>query len=353
MAKYPILQVIGGDLMILDGDVRLFGGNNSIRSDDEFEPFSSSEILEFVHTTLPGAKMNGTMIAPAVQQMRTQLYPGLVFARQDETDDWIYSVSIMRGHGFSSEDDNMLRLLVPGSSSGSSGWGEALGDQRTVMIPSVDETGNLGELAAAPAYHFEIVGTYQQPSHGNTMMPLSTLQRLTGIHDQISWAGVAISNPLMVEDSKALLAKALAERMPNLQVLSADDLGKVMIADFDRLERTASYYTPVMILASVLVVVVTALAISQSRRRELILLRTIGVCAANVRVLFVAECTAVACLGAVAGTVASLLLGAAFFRGYMLNLIPGAAAIAVTLLVAVLVFDGRKGREFAELLRNP
>lgn len=353
MAKYPVLQVIGGDWMVVDQKMSFYGGGGSLRSNSLPQLLAYSELRELVASALPQAEVSGTLIVPAVQESRSQVYTQPVFGRDDQLTDWMYSVSLLQGEGLPDANDPRLRILVQGYSSGLSRWGEGPGERRTIRLPVLDAEGEWAALASGAAYPCEIAGTYRAPSHGQTLMQLGTLQRLTGAEDRISWLGVAAPNPLMLAESEERLRQAVASQRPDLQVLSAEDLGRVMLADFDRLEQTATYYTPVMIMVSVLVVVVTALAISQSRRRELVLLRTLGVAGSQVRALFVLECTAVAVCGAVAGTLAAVVLGAAFFQAYVINLWPGLAATAVTVLVTSLVAGGRRGRQFAEQLRNP
>lgn len=351
-AKRPLLQFIGGELMLVDANVQFVASGISLRSQGGVEAFSLQALESFVQKKVPGAKLSATMAAAAVQEVGGGMLPGMVMGRLDQTENWIYAANILEGRDLAPEDEGQLCIVVPGTAKGSSTWGEAVGETRTIRVASITDAEGAGALAAAPAHAFEIVGTYSLPSHNNTVVPFSTLQQLTGVTDEIHWAGLAVANPLELEASKKSVAAALAESMPELQLFSADDLGRMMIADFDRLQQTASYYAPVMIMASVLVVIVTALAISHSRRRELVLMRTVGVNAAATRYLLVVECTLVACLAALVGTGVAVLLGLIMFRGFLLNLIPGIAAILVTLLVSFLI-SMRQPDRLTELLRNP
>lgn len=338
--------------MLVDAEVQFVTTGGNLQSQNVANAFSLQGTQGFVQSKLPWAKMSATMAAGAVQEVGGRVMPGMVIGRLDQTDNWIYGTNILAGRALAPEDEGQLRIVVPGVSGGLSAWGEEPGRERNIRIAAFSENGEPGALANAPARAFEIVGTYGQPSHGITMLPFTTLQQLTGVTDEVHWAGLAVANPLQLEESKNLVAAALAEQLPELQVLSADDMGSLLIADFDRLQQTASYYAPVMILASVLVVIVTALAISHSRRRELVLMRTVGVSAVATQYLLVVECTLVACLAALLGTGVSLLLGLLIFRGYVLNFVPGVTAIAVTLLVAFVV-SRRQPDQLAELLRNP
>lgn len=184
------------------------------------------------------------------------------------------------------------------------------------------------------------------------MTSLKTLQSLTGARDRVSFVGVVLANPLMIEQDKQSLQQELTKSHPELQVLSVDDLGALMIADFAKLEQTAAYYTPVMILVSVLIVVVTALAMRRARQREMSLLRTIGLSSEQVRVLFIVECLAVAVLGALVGVGGSAMLCSMLFGAYTVSVMPALVAVVVTLCAAIVLSGGTKGKEFTELLRH-
>lgn len=118
----------------------------------------------------------------------------------------------------------------------------------------------------------------------------------------------------------------ISDKRPDLQVISVDEFAEMMMADFQRFKATSMFYGPVIILISIQIVIATALAMAFSRRRELAVLRTTGIGAAQVRLLFIIESTLVSVLGAVAGYLFSLLAAQAIFKGRSVNLLPGVAA---------------------------
>lgn len=354
MSKYPLLQVVGGELMVLDERVEFFGSSGSVRSSNMFENMSFSMVRESIENALPGSQTTGTLIVMSMQHRGTQSTVRPIYGREDDTGIWIYGPTIMEGEPLKDVDYIAMEMLLPAPRFGSASSDQGPGAVRPVLLAVFDEDSTPSwDLAGGTRVNFTVVGTYKQPAHGEAIVALSTLQALSGAHDKVTYIGVALENPLMIEQGKQDLAAALAETHPELQVLSVNDLGDLMIADFAQLEQTSSFYTPVMILVSVIVVVVTALAMRQARKRELVLLRTIGLSASQVRSLFIVECTAVAVLGALVGVGLAIMLSSMLFSAYTINVLPAIAAILVTFVVSVLMSGGAKGRAFTEMLRNP
>lgn len=348
MSKYPILHVVGGELMVLDARVQFTGSSGSVRSGNLFDTMSYSEVSNSIRETLPDALTTGTLVAVAMHEVGSRVVVAPIYGREDNTGKWMYSVTTMEGENLNADNEGSTVLVVPGTRTG-----VALGYTHQAQIPTYGQT-KLGawDLAGGIKVPFTVIGTFKQPSHGNPMTSLKTLQSLTGARDRVSFVGVVLANPLMIEQDKQSLQQELTKSHPELQVLSVDDLGALMIADFAKLEQTAAYYTPVMILVSVLIVVVTALAMRRARQREMSLLRTIGLSSEQVRVLFIVECLAVAVLGALVGVGGSAMLCSMLFGAYTVSVMPALVAVVVTLCAAIVLSGGTKGKEFTELLRH-
>jgi len=354
MAKYPTLQYIGGDFMVLDRDVNFSGGNGSLSSDTP-KPFPYKEAEDVIKNALPEAQVTKTLAPPALHETNRRALTQTLLGREDNTRKWIYSVTMQGGRGLESQDEGALSIVAAGGlgTDGMNGYTEEkVGSTRVIHLP-VYQDGRFSSIGAGTRSSFEIIGLYDNPSHEHAVTSLQTVEELTGAHGMASWVGVVLANPLMAGEQEAALEKALAEHLPTLQVVTSDELAEIMLGGFADLTRTVVYYTPVMILISVIIVVVTALAISQSRRRELILLRTIGLSGSQVKALFIAECTAVALVGALLGTGVSLMFGWLLFQAYVVTLAPAGIAVVVTLAVTWVVASGSKGHQFTELLRNP
>lgn len=348
MSKYPILHVVGGELMALDHRVKFTGTGGRVSSGELFDNMSYSQTSAAIRNVLPGAQTTGTLVVSAMHEVGSRVVLAPIYGREDNTGKWMYSVTTLEGENLNAENEGTAVLLVPGNKTG-----VTLGYTHRAQIPAYGQT-DLGpwDLAGGTKVPFTVIGTFKQPSHNSPMTSLKTLQNLTGARDLVSFIGVILANPLMIEQDKHTLQQALAESHPELQVLSVDDLGALMIADFGKLEQTAAYYTPVMILVSVLIVVVTALAMRRARQREMSLLRTIGLSSEQVRVLFIVECLAVAVLGALVGVGGSAMLCSMLFGAYTVNVMPALVAVVVTACAAIVLSGGTKGKEFTELLRH-
>lgn len=356
MSKHPLLQTIGGDLMIYDKGIEFHGGPGRINADlSLFVPFEYTRISELVSESLPGSTTTGTLMVPVVTGLTHPMYAiRPLGGRENAGVDWIYRPHMIAG--FEVENNGALHLMLAGATPERSPFGERVGQTRALVVPTARWEGdrvtyNLGQ---GVRLEFELIGLFGQPSNDLYWTGLSLLQRYAGLTGQVSFAGVALANPLALAEAKAILADALKERAPDLAVMSVDDFGEIMIADFAKMEQTAKFYTPVIILLCSQIIVVTSLAIARSRRRELALMRCLGLSIRQLQALFVVECLSVAVMGSAAGLAFYALMSRSMFRAYMLNLWPVWIALSVTVLVSILAARyAVKGELAADVLRNP
>ena len=356
MSKHPLLQTAGGDLMVYDKRVQFDAGPGRLVADPTlFSPFLYEDIQMVVNEALPGSITTGTLMIPVATGLRHPIYAMRPLSGRDNAGaSWIYRPHMIAGTEV--ENDGTLALMLAGANSERSPFGERLGQNVTLVIPTVSwDSNELNfNLSNGRPVVFELVGLFGQPSNDLYWTGLSVLQQQAGMEGQVNWAGVALANPLMMSEAKKTLQAALERHLPALAVMSVDELGEMMIADFGKLERTARFYTPVIILLCTQIIVVTALAIAHSRRRELALLRCLGLSCRQLQTLFVVECLAVAVMGSAIGLSGYIMISRSIFRAYIINLWPVGVALAVTMLVAVVAAKQVvKGELASDMLRNP
>lgn len=331
MAQYPVSQMLGGELMILDQRVALAGSQGGVYAEIADVGHVDEEAgRSLVARVLPSARVTATLVVPCL--VRDNEF-GVVQGRQDETGQWLYAPQIVAGRQLSPSDDGNA-LLVRGRI----GSAEALlGQQVILRLPrAIAHDGDITwSLADGESQTYSIEGVFGQPApNGNMWTPLAPLQRQTGAIGTVTYIGVALSDPATLSDSVDQLRAEIARTGLPFQVMSSEDIGRLMIADFQSLESLAGYYTPAMCLVAVIIVLATGLALAANRRRELSLLRSIGLGVAAMRALFFWECLFVVLAGALLGTVAAALATQAQFGYAVWNPLPAGIVIAISSLLA-------------------
>jgi hypothetical protein len=358
LVRKPVTQLMGGDLMVLDAGVVFRGGSGYVTSESYFAAFSLSELAIVVDRQLPGAPVTAAMFAPCLDASGRPLATGgfgsvLLLGRLDDTGDPLYFPDILTGERLP-PGSSPVAIFVPGSERGAR-YGAVGGD--IVLRPALFELGPDGEvwdIAAGEPVTFRVTGIHDQMWFGGWLIvQLADLHALLGADDLATWAGVVHRDAFGLDKAAAKLRGGIADAGLNLQVLTADDFAMLMAADFGRFRRTASFYTVAVILISALIVVASSLSSIYSRKRELALLRTVGLGADQVRQLFLWESTLVSAVGAGVGYLLSALMAGAMLRSVATTPLPALTAVVVTVVVAAASSGSVSTAGVADALRNP
>lgn len=347
MAQYPILQVLGGDLVVADASLKFYASGVNIHSNGDMGTVAGAETLDLIRTVLPEARTSQTLFVPAIVNGQSAALQG----RLDDSENWLFMPRIVEGQQLRSRDD--ANELVVSQRRSTLTPGQAVSVR---MCRALFRNGGwVWSLADGTTGSHTVTGVYGQPDpNGNPWLPLRTAQRWTGIGDRATYVGVRVDDPARLADAVARLRGEITARDLPLQVITARDMAGLIIADYARLESLSGYYIPAMCVIAVLIVVATGLVLASSRRRELSLLRSIGLSIASLRLLFVGECLLVVLLGAAAGTVLAALTTASMFRYAVWNPLPALTVFSAALLLSVpsaFILFSRSGALRA--LRNP
>ena len=353
LARRPMTQLLGGDIMIVDSSVVFESGPGaSIQSDDDFTLFSLTPVVHDVAASLPGTSTTATMTAPCLDSDGRISY---LLGRLDDTRDPMYFYDILHGErpkpGLSP-----FGILVPGNGGGSR-FGE-VGDELTLRLPRfwMDQSGKNLDLAAGKAATFQITGIHDENwASGYMYIQLSDLYTLLGTEGLANWAAVAVPhvNPFDLDGVAQTLEQRFRESGRALQAITADDFARLTVADFDRFRQTAAFYATAIVLVSVLIVIASSLSSARSRRRELAMLRAIGLSANQLRRFFVYESTLIAVTGAAIGYLGSVLAASSLMGGAYTTPLPAFITVAVTAVVATASSSAVGQSAVAEVLRNP
>jgi len=358
----PLTFICGGQVMIIDARTNLRPAGSRVYADPlEIKPYPSLWAEELLSQVLNKSDAVRTLVVPFLRYSGDETTAFYLAARDDLPRSLselplLEGVRLQPGGGDS-------QLFVPGalytgpSSSYVLGWYRMVpGETHTLTVPQVMDLGRSYEwdLASSVSLRYTVSGIYQENA---TLYPLfwttlPALQQRVGGEQPISWVGVSSASDQM-DSLKAILEAEIERRNLPLQVLTIVDLGRMLIGDFEKFEQMADYYAPVMLLVAVQIVLVNAVALALTRRKELALLRTIGFSLRQIQLMFVTECIFSALVGGLLGTAlaSGLALGMAknasvSYTPFILTLITTTVVSSITTLVLT------RG-SLSQVLRNP
>lgn len=351
VVRRPVTQIMGGDLMVMDARLAFFGNGASVRSEGGFPLFRLSEVTEAAGKCLPGTPLTATLLVPCLNAGGRGV--GFLVGRLDDTHDPMYMPDILRGDCPQS-GSSPIGIMLPGNPSGSKIG--SLGSDIILRVATYKGGlgGDMWDIAASRPTTFRVAGVHDETwARRYLFVQLKDLYTLLGINNLVSWAALAYKDPWGLDNAAATLRESLAHSGQTLQVMTADDFARIMSVDFERFRRTASFYSSTIVLISILVVVASSLFNLHSRRRELALLRAIGLATGQVRRLFLWESALVSALGAGIGYLMSGVVAGLLFRSVFTAPLPALAAVAATMLVSGMSSGFLAITGVADALRNP
>jgi len=358
LSRKPISQLIGGDLMVLSKGVSLASPTRTdLTFTGRLRLIEPEDLSRAVKEVLPGSETSTTLLTLAHSPRAAGRYLPQLAGRYDPTGSPLYSPPPLEGISTYTFDSAAPVVLVPKRYEGIS-WGPVGNDLDLVVgrIPDelLSETISL-DVAGGTRARMSVVGVYDPDfTAGWLFAPLPTVQALGQAGQRVTWAGITVAD--LTRESTALeKVRALLERdFPELQVIDVQTVGELLISDFRRLKETATFYFPVSVLISSFIISVTCLSLIVSRRRELGLMRAIGLSKQQIAGLFVAETCVVSLIGGVAGYLLSLGMVSMFFRlAGSVTVLPALSTVLMAGLVSGLMVRSRAFSEMTDVLRNP
>lgn len=139
----------------------------------------------------------------------------------------------------------------------------------------------------------------------------------------------------------------------SLNVMTLQDLGRMLIGDFDRFEKMSDYYAPVMLLVAVIIVLVNAITLTIARRKELALLRILGFSIYEIQVMFVLECFITSLIGGFIGTFIAIVMALGYTSSISVSWYPFAITMVTTTVIGGISSLVLSKGNLASTLRNP
>jgi len=359
----PLTFVGGGQVMIMDERTSLRPAGSRVYADpQDIKPYPSLWAEEIVLQVLGSDSAVRTLVVPFVwygENGTTIFY----LAGRDNLPNSLAELPLLQGRQLG-PDSVDTQLLVPGtewrSGGGSShvgGWfGMTTGSMRPLTIPQVMDIGGVYEwdMASSVEQQYIVTGIYSDRAALYPLLwsTLNSLQGRLGGEQLVSWVGISCASDQM-DSLKASLEAEIAERGLPLKVLTVVDLGRMLLGDFEKFERMAAYYSPVMLFVAVQIVLVNAIALALTRRKELALLRTIGFSLRQIQLMFVTECFFSALVGGLLGTALASGLALGMAKNASVSYTPFILTLITTTVVSSITTLVLTSGSLSQVLRNP
>lgn len=358
----PLTFIGGGQIIIADARTELQTSAQMVYADPlKIKPFPATQAEQVVAEVVPQAATQQTLIAPYMYSRGAEtmwIYAG----GRDNPSSSLSQLQILAGKMVKA-GDLPASVLMAGdprqrSQTGQQlGWdGTSAGQIRSMTIPSLLQVGQQYDWSVPQATHrnYQVVGIYNAPRtlYWVEWTDLANLQDHIGGKRPISWLGIECPMQQM-DELKQQLEAEIDEQDLSLQVMTVYDLGSLLIGDFDRFEKMADYYAPVMLFVAIMIVLVNAIALTMARRKELALLRTIGFSLGQIQGMFIAECIITALCAGLLGTGMAALTTWTLSRDPGVSWLPFLIAVTATALVGSVTTLILTSGSLSQTLRNP
>ena len=354
------LRFIGGEnVIIADARTTLMTSSKMVYADPlEVKPFSADIVEEMLQEIAPGSNTISTLIAPYFYNDRIWVYVG---GRSEP--EYVLSSYLFDNNEDFKNDQEMTGIWMPAASYQANegteqvSWtNQIVGDKVQIKIPRIEEYANLYDWSIPDSvtkeYQIQGLFDYKKTLYFLDWVELSELQNQVGGNNAVSWIGIESSVENM-DGLKEQLVKYIKEAGLPLQVWTIYDLGRLLIGDFDRFEKMAGYYVPVMLFVALLIVLVNSIALTLARRKELALLRIVGFSLTQIQAMFIVECIIIAIIGGLIGTSIATMFSLGFAKNLSVSWLPFFISVGATVIVSTVTTILLTKGKLANTLRNP
>ncbi len=159
----------------------------------------------------------------------------------------------------------------------------------------------IGSTFTAYGATITVIGTYdagEKFSNASIVMPIKTVQNLTGQPGAISTATVIVDSISNVESTEAAISKKLGSKA---DIISSAETNKQALDPLSSISNIAVFSLIGALVAGSLIVFLTMLMIVRERRREIGILKAIGASDIRIVVQFAAESFVLTAIGGLVG----------------------------------------------------
>ena len=357
----PLTLVGGGQVIIVDARTEFKTSSAMIYADPlDIQAFPAEQAERLV-AALPGTqKTQQVLIAPITRLGNRQQVLWSYLGARENPKGTLSGLSMLSGSlaGFD-EENTMIAAGHPSrvNKEGPVSYdGTQLGNWVSYSVPQLTILDDQYHwtVQEVRTIIYKVAGVYNgaKAIYGINWTELAWLQAQIGGERPISWMGIAA--PLgETQELKRLLEEEIERQGYDLKILTIQDLGRMLIGDFDRFEKMADYYTPVMLFVAILIVLVNAITLTMARRKELALLRILGLSMVQVQAMFVLECFIASLIGGLTGTLIATAMALSLAGSIQVRWLPFWITLAATSIVGAVSAMVLTNGKLSNTLRNP
>lgn len=357
----PLTFIGGGQIIILDARTELKTSSAMIYADPlEIKTFPAKMAEDLVATLDTNRETQQVLIAPVAQIGNRGQVLWFYLGARENPQSTLDHLDMLSGSLQSfAEPQNMVSPAHPsrGNKAGPISYeGTQVGNWVSYSVPQITELHGAYEwtVQQTRTVTYRVGALYNgvKAIYGINWTELSTLQSQIGGERPISWMG--ISSPLSeTQKMKEQLLAEIERQNLSLNVMTLQDLGRMLIGDFDRFEKMSDYYAPVMLLVAVIIVLVNAITLTIARRKELALLRILGFSIYEIQVMFVLECFITSLIGGFIGTFIAIVMALGYTSSISVSWYPFAITMVTTTVIGGISSLVLSKGNLASTLRNP
>jgi len=355
----PLTFLVGGKILIADQRTEITTSVNMLYAEAlNIKPYRSQLAEEIIEQVMPRTKMQYTLVAPYQFITRNNLPIWQYVFSRDNPAQSLSSLPILTGERIGNDEKrDSLLMAGPGITDSTKAWdGSSANTSRIVSVPMLTDLDGFYDWNASKlvskSYYVKGTHDFQKTLYCVEWTDIKVLQSHIGGDRPVSWISVECPIKQMAE-FKGKLEQAILSSGAPLQVMTIYDLGSLLLGDFSRLENMTEYYVPVMLFVAVLIVMVNAIALTMSRKKELALMRVLGMSRREVQTSFLAECTLTSFIGGVLGTLCASGLGIVLAKDPSVSLIPFMISLIATAVVSGISMLVLANGSLSQTIRNP
>lgn len=313
----PARKIYGGDLVILPKDVTYqkmekgwgysFSDISSVIRESDVRSRVKNDNVQFMYPVI---------LRECIFFYEDNFFKSIIIGVDFETQEQAIHFSEILADGRFFEDVEKDRYAVLLNKEA---WGQfyPVGSTVSIFIPAydVEEGKAVSDFDRGDLHTFETIGLFTLGGRNVSTIPHVPIETLRNSvnSDMATYMAVTVKNFAQLDKTMA----ELGEQLPEYTVLSVNDLLNVISEDFNRLKIFIAQIIFIMYVVSGLIVFNTMLVSVEERRKEIAVLRAVGVKSSQVMLLFLVE----ALLYGLLGTSIGFLLGALLSSegGFFLN----------------------------------
>lgn len=355
----PLTFVAGGQIMITDIRTEITTAGNTLYADAlTVKPYKSEIAEDLISEVVVDATLHYTLVAPYQYVYRgNKVSWQYIFAR-DNPSETLTDLYLLQGDYLSgNEEENTIIMVGPQWDEMTKAWdGSSVNTNHRFSIPELVEINGVYDWNAtvltSESYFVKGIHDYNKTLYFVEWTELETLQKQVGGASPVSWVSIETSLNQMDSLKQALEQKIQEDNLP-LKVLTIYDLGSMLLGDFSRLEKMTDYYAPVMLFVAILIVMINTVALTISRKKELALLRVLGMSQFEVQLSFLVECCLTAVIGGAFGTALASGLGVVLAKDPSVSLLPFLVCIVSTMLISGISIFALSKSSLSNTIHNP